>query len=710
MMGGSIIGRRRNYWRRPMSERVAFLVDAANYYDALAAALERAQRQVWILAWDVHSLTPLRVAGGEPTLRLGEFLLDKLESTPELHIHLLTWSFIALYAADREPRSAGFATLEHPRLHFHFDDCHPRLACHHQKIVVVDDAVAFAGGLDVTAGRWDTAEHRPDQPLRWNAKGEIGPPFHDLMMAVSGEAASALGELCRQRWRRATGESVAPPPRSGADPWPPALAADLEQVRVAIARTEPAVGDGAGIREVEALDLDAIRAAHRWIYLETQYLAAPAIGAALARRLAERDGPELVVVLPRDSTDWLEAATMGVLRARLLRRLRCADRHGRARVYYPTVPGIGEGYVKVHSKLIIIDDGFLRIGSSNLSNRSLGVDTECDLAIEAAGDRRIERAIAAFRARLLGEHLGCAADDVEQALARRGSLLGAIEACRRGERTLLELPTHEPGWLEGVVARGTLIDPPRPLPSITRWVRTLLSDDARGSARTSALSTAAIVGVVAALIAVWRITPLADWAQPETLASVARSLRDDPAAPAWVMIAYVIGRALMLPVNVMILATALTFPPLPSFEYSLLGSVASGVVTYAIGRAVGRGTVERFGGVRVQRWNRDLARHGVLAVAALRLLPIAPYGAVNLMAGASAVGLRQYTLGTALGMAPGILALTVFGRQLGAVVARPEARGFGWLGALAIGLGGAAIALRRMARKWAGSEAARPSR
>jgi uncharacterized membrane protein YdjX (TVP38/TMEM64 family) len=163
----------------------------------------------------------------------------------------------------------------------------------------------------------------------------------------------------------------------------------------------------------------------------------------------------------------------------------------------------------------------------------------------------------------------------------------------------------------------------------------------------------------------------------------------------------------MLPVNVMILATALTFSPLVSFVYSLLGSVVSGVATYGIGRVLGRDAIERFGGLRLKRWNRNLARHGVLAVAALRLLPIAPYGVVNLMAGASAVGLRQYTLGTALGMTPGILALTVFGRQLGAVIEKPGAKSFGLLGVLVVGLGFAALGLRRLARRW---EGARPVR
>jgi len=696
-VGDRISSEGRNCWRRPVADRVAFLVDAAQYYDAFASAVERAQRDVWILAWDVHSETPLRA--GDPPLALGDFLLRVLERSPELHVHLLSWSFIALYAADREPREDGIARLQHPRLHLHFDACHPPLACHHQKIVVVDDAVAFAGGLDLTAGRWDTAAHRPDQPLRTNAKGEIGPPFHDLMMAVSGDAAAALGELCRERWYRATGERVRAPERGDSRVWPPQLAAELEGVPVAIARTEPDVGAGE-VREVEALDHDAIRAAKRWIYLETQYLSAEGIGRALARRLAERNGPQVVVVMPRDSTDWLEAATMGVMRARVLSRMRRADRYKRLRVYYPTVPDIGDGYVKVHSKLVLVDDTFVRIGSSNLSGRSLGQDTECDLAIEAEGDSRVRRAINGFLARLLGEHLGCPPARFAATLERRGSLIAAIDEHRRGERTLLPLPARQRRWLKRVAPGAAVLDPPRPLPSLTRWMKTLLSADPRGSARVSALSIVSCVGVVA-LIAAWHVTAAEHWTDPRHLGRLAASLRDDPAAPLWVTAGYVAGSILMLPVNVMIVATALAFPPLRGFFYSLLGSVVSGVATYGVGRALGRGAVERFGGTRIRRWNRDIARHGVLAVAALRLVPVAPYAIVNLMAGASSIGLREFTVGTALGMAPGIVALTLFGRQLGDVIARPQAWSLGWLGAVTIGLGVAAIGLRRLTRRWA---------
>src|SRR5581483_3063816 len=97
-------------------------------------------------------------------------------------------------------------------------------------------------------------------------------------------------------------------------------------------------------------------------------------------------------------------------------RLREADRHGRLRVYYPEIPGLYEQCLNVHSKLMIVDDAFVRIGSANLNNRSMGIDTECDLALESMGYARVQQGIVGLRDRLLAEHLGTTPQNVAQAV------------------------------------------------------------------------------------------------------------------------------------------------------------------------------------------------------------------------------------------------------------------------------------------------------
>lgn len=191
------------------AERIAFLIDAADYFAALRHAILAARRSVFIIGWDVDSRVRLlpdpTPPDGHPATLLA-FLNSVLAKRPDLHVHVLSWDFSMIYAFEREfLPSTKFGWRGHRRLHFALDAVHPQWASHHQKIVVVDDRVAFTGGLDLTIRRWDTSEHLPGDPRRVDPGGEIYDPVHDLQIAVEGEAAAALGELARERWRRATG-------------------------------------------------------------------------------------------------------------------------------------------------------------------------------------------------------------------------------------------------------------------------------------------------------------------------------------------------------------------------------------------------------------------------------------------------------------------------------------------------------------------------
>jgi phosphatidylserine/phosphatidylglycerophosphate/cardiolipin synthase-like enzyme len=256
-------------------------------------------------------------------------------------------------------------------------------------VAVIDDAVAFVGGLDLAHGRWDTPAHRRDEPHRRDAHGRLARPNHDVQAVVDGAAARALGELCRDRWRRATGASPqADDAPAATDPWPAGLAPDITDVDVAIARTDPGWVDARPVEEIRQLYVDAIASARRSLYLENQYFSSSVVGGALEARLREADSPEVVVVSRLTEEGWLEERTMGVLRARLHQRLREADGHGRYRLLYPHIPGLeAAAPLNVHSKVLVADDELCSIGSANFNNRSMGFDTECNIAIEARGGR-----------------------------------------------------------------------------------------------------------------------------------------------------------------------------------------------------------------------------------------------------------------------------------------------------------------------------------
>jgi phosphatidylserine/phosphatidylglycerophosphate/cardiolipin synthase-like enzyme len=310
----------------------------------------------------------------------------------------------------------------------------PMGACHHQKILVVDDAIGFCGGGDIGPDRWDTPLHLDDDPRREKTKPAHGhmndfDSRHEVMGLVEGAPAKALGALFRARWARATGETLPePPPTRPA--WPACVSAQFEGIEVGLSRTVPGWRGEAEVREVERLHLAGIAAARRCIYMENQYFTAPLIAAALARRLAEPEGPEVILVGAEHSPSYFDQATMDRTRVEFIETLKRADKHRRLRAYSP-VTTLGR-IIIVHAKLTIIDDRLLRIGSANINNRSLGFDTECDMSFEAPSRRgaRARGEIGALRTRLLAHWLGCDEAVMAAAIRKAGGVGAGVEALR----------------------------------------------------------------------------------------------------------------------------------------------------------------------------------------------------------------------------------------------------------------------------------------
>ena len=688
-----------NCWRLAHASRAAILIDGAAYFAALRAALARARRSVFIISWDVDSRIAL-LPGIEPDdglpARLGDFLNALAERRKELHIHVLDWDFTMLYAMNREVLpiyQLGWRT--HRRLHFHLDEHHPLGASHHQKIVVIDDALAFVGGLDLTRQRWDTPEHRPDEPRRVNGRGRPYPPFHDVQLAVDGAAATALGELARERWRRATGREPKVETGGGADPWPPELQADLNNVEVAIARTEPAYGPHPEVQEVKRLYLDAIAAARQSIYIENQYFTAAAIGAALAERLREPQGPEVVVV-SRLSGGWLESNTLEVLRARLINDLQMADLHGRLRIYVPHHAGLAEP-IKLHSKLMVVDGRLLRVGSANLNNRSMGLDTECDLAIEAAGPAA-QQAIHACRDRLLAEHLGVTPERVSAEIIRAGSLIAAIDALRGNPRSLEPLALAAPAGLEAKLPSTALVDPERPLHP--EWlVDELIPGETKARAHRRILMLAGVLLALGGLAAAWHFTPLSEWLDVQTLAYSAQWLKSAPGALLWVLAIYLLASLAAVPITVLVVATVLVFGPALGFAYALAGAMLAAALGFWLGQVLGRPAIRRLAGPRLNAISRRLGQSGLLAVLTVRVIPVAPFTVVNLVAGASHIRFRDFMLGTLLGLLPGLLALTVFSDRVLAALRNPSPLSLSLLAAALAAITAGAYVLRRWLKR-----------
>jgi phosphatidylserine/phosphatidylglycerophosphate/cardiolipin synthase-like enzyme len=422
-------------WRTARANRAAFLVDTEAYFTAVFDALQKARRSVLLLGWGFDPRTrlfPDGYDGPDDPDEVGRILVELACARPELDVRLLIWRSALPIAAQQEffPHKARKFFKNTP-VHFKLDDQVPFGACHHQKVLVIDDRVAFCGGGDIAVDRWDTPGHRDDDPRRIMPDQDYHAPRHEVMMLVDGPAAKALADLARDRWTKATGEVLAEPEDAGGDPWPEHVPPAMTDVDVSIARTLPVWKRQPEVDEIRQLALASIAAAKDTIYLENQYFTSPLITEALAARLAEPDGPQVVLISTGHAPSWFDHLTMDRARGAMIWRLRSADVFGRFRAYWPATRK-GDTII-VHSKTSVFDDGLVRVGSANLNNRSFGFDTEVEVAVEGQ-DEATRVAITAFRDRLVGHFMGHTGDAVAKARADFGGLVGAIDALNRDGR------------------------------------------------------------------------------------------------------------------------------------------------------------------------------------------------------------------------------------------------------------------------------------
>ncbi len=664
----------KNCWRVDRAQRFYCVQDAACYFRLVRQAILGARQTVFILGWDI--MAKLDMLPGEPPSevpsRLDELLAFVVRRRPQLRCYVLIWDHAALYTLERDPFARWRLGWRMPRgVRFEFDDRHPVGGSHHQKIVVADDQLAFCGGIDLTGHRWDTAAHRVEEPARLNASGEPYGPYHEIQAMVTGPAAASLGVLARERWRALGEERVPPAGAATGDLWPADVTPDLEDVDVAISRTFPKSEAEPAVRECEALFLDSIAAARQTIYIESQYFTNDMLGAALAARLREPDGPEVVVVTPQECHGWLEKNTMGAFRDGVFRQLLAADTHQRLRIVYPAASRAQAVPTFVHSKVMVVDDVLVRIGSANFSRRSMGVDTECDVSVDARGAAPARTGIRRIRDRLLGEHLGLTAEDVARGIERAGSVRALIDARERAEHTLVRIDVAAPSESQVSEALRAAADPDEPIgfgTSVTELVPPL---DARNERNSLRFWIPAIVLAVSVAIAALSSTLVR---RPE-FAAVQAALDAAPSQPAALWIgagAFILANLALFPLELVSLAAGVVFGAVQGGLIALLGSLAVSAVGYVAGRAIGPAGLTRWMSRRSYRSARQLGARGVVGVIVLRLASVASAGSVHLLCGAGRVPFATYLIGTAIGLTPVIAAISGLGGLLRQALLHPS--------------------------------------
>jgi phosphatidylserine/phosphatidylglycerophosphate/cardiolipin synthase-like enzyme len=404
------------------------LIDGANALPRMAEAIRGARRHVHICSWNLQpDFVPERDGRRWP---VRELLAEVAERVP---VRVLVWAGapVPVFKPRRsDVQAAREQLVKGTKIRCVLDSRGRMMHCHHEKIVIVDDELAFVGGIDLTAlagDRYDWNEHPVREGIGW----------HDASSKVRGPLLRDVAAHFAMRWEAVAGEALPAPEE-------PAPAGDItaQLVRTVPERAYPAIPHG----EFSTLEayMRALRSAQRLIYIENQFLWSPEIVDVLERKLREppRDDFRLVVLLPHKANNGQDD-TRG-----MLGRLIGADQ-GNKRFLAATImsrTGERSGPLYVHAKIGIVDDGWLAVGSANLNEHSLFNDTEVDVI---TCDPRIARDT---RLRLWTEHLeGEPLEDPVRAVDEQWRPIASeqLERRRRGEPL-----THHLVELEGVSRRA----------------------------------------------------------------------------------------------------------------------------------------------------------------------------------------------------------------------------------------------------------------
>lgn len=637
------------------ANQLRFLVDGKEYFDAFQAAAKLAEHCLFIVGWEVDSRLKLNPNDPDSSVTLEEFLDKLCEEKPQLQIRILSWDSNFFMSFNRDlllPLKYGFTS--NSRIQLYLVNDHPDIASHHQKIIVIDDSLAMIGGYDLAGDRWDTCEHKRDDPRRLTPRGEPYMAVHDVHTILNGPGASALGDLARRYWQRTTGETLEPVSNTRLI-WPEGFEPHFHDVCVAVANTTPPLRGEAAVKEIETTYLDAIRAAKDFIYIENQYLTATRPLKALANVLRKKDGPQILINTPKYHYSFLEKAALEVRRYRAIKSLQRADKYNRLRLVTLGYNDHPKESVKIHSKLMIVDDRFITVGSANLNNRSMGLDDEANLHIESDNREKISHCIAHIRNSLLAEFMDVDVKEFEKRLADSGNNIFATIDTQKGPNAKLQNFNVESLAKASAIFPISLFgDPYTPLDYDV--IHENLLRRKKHPVLTHPLFSIALLILVLAVAGY-----VGQHLSPTTeLSEILKEMRlwaHGPLTAIYIFIAVFLGSLFFVPMNALLLASALLFPSLLGFISVFLALLSSALCLFFVGKSMSSKDPHDKTHKVFEEMKTFFERKAIMAMITIRVLPVAPFTMVSTASGYFGIEWKTYLIGTFFGLLPGTAAV-----------------------------------------------------
>lgn len=663
-----------------MKNLLHLFTSSKEYYEELYEVFQKAEQSIFILGWDIHSevdLMPHKKNLETPSVLVNLLRVLALEKK-ELQIYLLPWEYALLYAAERDPLlNIKFSWGDIENIHFEENTSDSIGSSHHQKIVMVDETLVYCGGIDLTVKRWDDEYHTANNPFRAYAKLFSYAPYHDYQIRCSGPIVVEFKEILKNSWQKNTGELPDFQGKINNNFLGRTNGIPLNFTDVELIQTQPMVSGGKEKREIETAYYKLIQSSKKSIYIENQYFTSNKVTEAIIEILKKDNPPEIVIILPKKAGGWLELETMGRLQYQQLNRLVGIDSQKKLKILYPFHRELPENeYMTVHSKIMIVDNEKLIIGSANLNNRSMGLDTESCLLI--AGEFK------ELRDYLISIISGTELNKIKA----NSSLFSCIKSIQeeQNNRSLLDFDLQiKPFTIPNeLMPDQDLIDQEKPS-ALAQKIQVIQNENKplwekfnRGDKNLSLIVTI-IFAVLLAIL--WNYFPETNYYK-NNIESFVVLFKSSEYAWGITLGLFALSGLLFIPINIVIIFIATSFEPLDALLYILTGSVFCVFVTYIMGYVLARLNLTREKYKTEKKVIKLLKNSSLPFLIILRIIPTMPNSILGIAAGNIGISLWKFLLSSFIGFIPGTLGLVFFQKSLISLIKDPSLISFLILGGL----------------------------
>jgi len=677
---------KKHYTHRNRAESLAFLPDSASYYAALADIFPRAQHRILIVGWGVDDRVQLvrgKETGGSDSGSLGELLTTLAETSPGLQIQVCAWHSPVFFSADHHiSDSFQQAVARLPNLTLSLVPSASGFNSRHEKYVIVDDVLAFVGGIDLTHNRWDTEQHLATHEGRVNPEGERYTPYHDMQVALSGPIVHDLYTIVSHDLELHGDWS----PVDHAL-WPEGLeiAAHNTPVMLALTRSDPDPEQN-NTHQIKEVYHAMINAASKFIYIEDQYFSSDSVTRAVSQQLQREDGPEVIIVMPRELPDALGRLTMGVSASMHLAKLMESDLHGRLGIFNMVSPDDPDVDVKVHSKLMLVDGRYLTIGSANINQRSFNFDVELNIVLDAQ-ESDSPNCVQELEDRMLAQRAGLSVGEWRQEVEGHGN--SKCAAMRERAHNWSGLQQGQDFLTPGTVPHEVMdyfdMDHAPPAETVLHKMSQSTAREVSSRIKKLILTAALAVGLIGVVFFLSRTDIRSaldiDVSFDQLMHGIDELSESRPVVAGLLTVGvFWLAISLFITITVPIVFFSAVHGPWWGILFSSLGVLSGGAIYFALGLLLHDS--KRLGKFKlVRRAKEQLEKvkpYGTWAVAVSRMIPSGPFLVVNFVTGAVGFTPRQFVTGSLIGLLPGIVALSLFGEAIRNVFTNPSILSVTW--------------------------------